>query len=163
MTNLPVSGGRPASRPLFRPAVAASLAAVAVALLIHTFDDRYSSGMFATAPNAMVLPRGLLILWAGLAIATLVADLRRPTASGRDGISTALWLCVILLASAAALPAIGFAATVTPLVPAALVAMGERRVLVLLLATTLLGPGLWLLFHHVLLIRLPSILPGGLM
>lgn len=163
MTDPLGSDGRSERRPLFRLAVAALLTAAAVALLVHTFDPRYASGMFATAPNAMVLPRVLLILWAGLALAGLVVDWRNPEASGRDGLSVAILLCGVMGTGAVALPAIGFAATVTLLVAAALIAMGERRIPVLLLATAVLGPGLWALFHHLLQIRLPSVLPGGLM
>ncbi|TFL16050.1 tripartite tricarboxylate transporter TctB family protein [Jannaschia formosa] len=163
MTAPAPTGGRPSRRPLWRFAVAALLLAAAAVLLIHSFDPRYSRGMYETAPRAMILPRGLLIAWGGMAAAAMAAEWLRPAPSDRDGTGTALWLAGVFLAGAIALPFAGFALTIAPVTFAALVVLGERRPLVLLAATALLGPGLWALFHHVLLIRLPSILPGGLL
>ncbi|WP_308917842.1 tripartite tricarboxylate transporter TctB family protein [Jannaschia sp. LMIT008] len=152
-----------AARSPFRLGLALLLAAAALALLAHAFAPRYATGIFATAPNAMVLPKVLLALWGGMALALVAVEWRGtgPVAAGRW--ATVLWLGAILVGAALLLPVAGFALTVTPVVFASLLAMGERRPLVLLVATAVLGPGLWALFHHVLLIRLPSILPGGLL
>lgn len=48
--------------------VAVVLLTTAVGMLAHSFAPRYVGGLFATAPNAMVLPRGLLLLWAGMVV-----------------------------------------------------------------------------------------------
>ena len=154
-----VEGRRSALRLL----VAGLLLGVALALLAHSYAPRYAAGMYATAPNAMVLPRVLLALWAGMAAVVLVAEWRAAPARPAGDLRPVLWLGGSLLLAAVALPHVGFAVMVTPLVGLSLVAMGERRPFVLLLATALLGPALWFLFHHVLLIRLPSILRGGLL
>ena len=142
-------------------ALAAALAAAGAALLAHSFAARYSTGVIASAPNAMTLPRALLGLWVALALAVAVAELRARKGEVSDPVRPALWLGGLLLLAAVLLPVAGFALAITPLVAASLVVLGERRPLPLLLATALLGPGLWYLFHHVLLIRLPSIVPGG--
>ena len=147
----------------FRVALPLALVALASGLLAHAFDARYATGIFATAPNAMALPKVLLALWAGLALAILVAEWRAEAAPASGDPRPVLWLGAMLVGAALLLPVTGFAIVVTPLVLGSLVAMGERRPIVLLAATALLGPGLWALFHHVLLIRLPSILPGGLL
>jgi hypothetical protein len=55
-------------RPLWRMVVAVVLLTTAVGMLAHSFAPRYVGGLFATAPNAMVLPRGLLLLWAGMVV-----------------------------------------------------------------------------------------------
>ena len=150
--------GRRAAYPLI---LAVALAAAGAALLAHSFAARYSTGVIASAPNAMTLPRTLLGLWVALALAVAAAELRARTGGRADLVRPALWLGGLLLLAAVLLPVAGFALTVTPLVAACLVALGERRPVPLLFATALLGPGLWYLFHHVFLIRLPSIMPGG--
>ena len=152
-----------AARSPFRVALAALLLVAALGLLAHTFAPRYAAGMWATAPRAMILPRAVLLVWAALAGAVLLAEWRGGAAAAAGELRPVLRLGGLLLVAAVALPWLGFALVVTPLVPAVLLVLGERRPVVLLLATALLGPGLWALFHHVLLIRLPSVLPGGLL
>ena len=156
----PDGGGRHSA---FRLAVAALLLLAALVLLLHSYAPRYAAGMYATAPNAMVLPRVLLVLWAGMAAAVLVAEWRATPDRPKGDVAPVLWLGAFFLVAAITLPFVGFAIMITPLMAAGLVVMGERHPLVLLAATALLGPGLWFLFHHVLLIRLPSIVPGGLL
>lgn len=163
MIDAPAPTWRPTRRPLYRLAVASILLATAIILMWHSFDGRYARGMFATAPNAMILPRGLLAIWMTLTVAAFVVDWVRPKTAAGDGLSAAIWLSGIFLAGAIALPHIGFAAMTTPVIGAGLIAMGERRVLPWLVATATLGPGLWFLFHHILSIRLPSVLPGGML
>ena len=158
MSSSPAPARRPA---LGRALLALALVVAAAGLLFHSTQPRYHSGVYATAPNAMVLPQVLLALWIALGLASLALDLRAPPASERRAYRPALLVGAGLLAMAVALPHAGFVLTVTPLVLASLVALGERRPLPLLAATVLLGPGLWYLFHHVLLIRLPSVATGG--
>ncbi len=147
------------------PALARALPALALlvgagVLYWHSLDPRYSAGMFATAPNAMVLPRVLLGGIAVLAAAVLVMEWGRPLATHTDA-RRAWMLAAAFAAAALALPFTGFAIMVTALMVVCLLVMGERRPLVLLTVTAITGPGLWYLFHHVLLIRLPSVISGG--
>ncbi|MGB3553263.1 MAG: tripartite tricarboxylate transporter TctB family protein [Jannaschia sp.] len=162
MTAPASSSAVPVRSPL-RVGLAAGLLGLALILLVHTYADRYTGGMWATAPNAMALPRALLSVWAGLAGVVLVAEWRGRVIASADDIRAVLWIAALLVAGAALLPWIGFLMAITPVVAGCLLALGERRPLVLILATAFLGPGVWALFHHALLIRLPSVLPGGLL
>ena len=154
------SGKRAIGLALARALPALALLAGAVALFHHSLDPRYSTGMFATAPNAMVLPRVLLGVIAVLSLAGLAMEWRRPLtvppSAGR-----AWLLCAAFAAAALLLPHTGFAIMITGLILVILPIMGERRPLVVLAVTAICGPGLWYLFHHVFLIRLPSIVSGG--
>lgn len=147
------------------PALARALPALAmlsgaVVLYRHSLEPRYATGMFATAPNAMMLPRVLLAVIGGLALAVLVMEWRRPMPAAAP--AGRVWMLAAAFAAAAvALPHTGFAIMITALMLASLLVMGERRPLVLLAVTAATGPALWYLFHHVLLIRLPSIVSGG--
>ena len=144
-----------------RALVTLALVALATGLLVHSTAPRYHTGIAASAPNAMVLPQVLLVLWIGLGLAALVGDLRASRRVDGGRLRPALLLAAALLATAVLLPRVGFLIVITPLVPACLVALGERRPVPLVGATLLLGPGLWYLFHHQLLIRLPSVATGG--
>lgn len=149
---------------LVRALPALALVLAAAALLHHSFAPRYARGMFATAPNAMVLPRVLLATIGLLACAVLVNEWRAPSgpAAGAQSAALRAWgLAAALTVAALALPHTGFAIMITALIPVCLLLTGERRPFVLLAVTAVTGPGLWYLFHHVLLIRLPSIVSGG--
>lgn len=146
---------------LRRAAVSGTLVAAGVALYVHTYKESYHTGFAASDPNAMLLPRALLAMLIALGCVAVWQDLRtlaRPLPSSR---AATVFLPAALLISAALVEYVGFLIAVTPLIAVTIVALGERRWKVVLATTAIVGVGFWFLFHHVLLIRLPSIASGG--
>lgn len=146
---------------LRRAAVSSTLVAAGVALYFHTYKLKYHTGFAATDPNAMLLPRVLLAMLIALGCIAVWQDLRRPASSLPSSRVATVFLPAALLIAAALVQYVGFLLAVTPLIAVTIAALGERRWTVILATTAIVGVGFWYLFQHVLLIRLPSIAPGG--
>ncbi|HSJ96887.1 MAG TPA: tripartite tricarboxylate transporter TctB family protein [Myxococcota bacterium] len=155
------AGSRRAAR-IRRAAVSGALAAAGLALYAHTYHEKYHTGFAASDPNAMILPRALLALLVALGALAAWRDLRVPDALPPPAPRMAtLLLPAALLAGSALVAYVGFLLAVAPLIAVALYALGERRWGAILATTAVVGVGFWYLFHHVLLIRLPSVMSGG--
>lgn len=144
-----------------RVAVSGALVAAGIALYVHTYHEKYHTGFAASDPNAMILPRALLAMLIALGALAAWRDLRTAVASQPDSRAATLILSAALLVASALVAYVGFVLAVAPLIAVALFALGERRWTALLATTAIVGVGFWYLFHHVLLIRLPSVASGG--
>lgn len=144
-----------------RVAVSGALVAAGIALYVHTYHEKYHTGFAASDPNAMILPRALLAMLIVLGALAAWRDLRTAVASQPDSRAATLILPAALLVASALVAYVGFVLAVAPLIAVALFALGERRWTALLATTAIVGVGFWYLFHHVLLIRLPSVASGG--
>lgn len=144
-----------------RVAVSGALVAAGIALYVHTYHEKYHTGFAASDPNAMILPRALLAMLIALGALAAWRDLRTAVASQPDSRAATFILPAALLVASALVAYVGFVLAVAPLIAVALFALGERRWTALLATTAIVGVGFWYLFHHVLLIRLPSVASGG--
>lgn len=117
--------------------------------------------------SAMLVPRIVLTIWCVMALAILVGELirqapRQRTAKAPRARSPLPLLMAAVLIAAVATASFGFLIPVLPLVALTLWLFRIRRPLPLVLGTVVIGGGLWFLFHHVLMIRLPALLTSGL-
>lgn len=156
-----MSAGARRGTQIRRVAVSGALVATGIALYVHTYHEKYHTGFAASDPNSMILPRALLAMLIALGALAAWRDLRTAVASQPDSRAATLFLPAALLVASALVAYVGFVLAVAPLIAVALFAMGERRWTALLATTAIVGVGFWYLFHHVLLIRLPSVASGG--
>lgn len=112
--------------------------------------------------GAMLVPRIVLTIWCVVAFAVLMVEVVRRTPVERISLSPLPLLMVMTLVAAIATASLGFLIPILPLMALTLWLFRIRRPLPLLLGTLVIGGGLWFLFHHVLLIRLPAMLTNGL-
>lgn len=151
---------------LNRAAFSGAVFVCTIALYFSTYSDQYKIGFATSDPNAMVLPRIVLSALAIFLLIDTINETRKallassPKTEIRAG---TYWLMMGMIAVTAAMPYTGFVLCVTPLVAAVVFFLGERRWLYILLTVFIAGVGFWFFFHHVLLIRLPSIISGGLL
>lgn len=132
--------------------IAAGLAAVGGAAV--------SLGNLAAQGDPLLLPGILIGLW--IALAGLILWREAARAPAREaGARKALAVIAASLASAALIAPIGMFLALALATPLVLWLCGERTAWRLIAVSAALGPGLWFLFHHVFLIRLPSLLSGG--
>jgi hypothetical protein len=113
--------------------------------------------------DAMLVPRVVLTLWSVIALAITLTELSRSMPTRHWAFSPLPMLMVAVLIAAVAVASLGFLLPSLPLVALTLWLFRVRRPLPLVLGTALIGGGLWFLFHHVLLIRLPTLLPSGVL
>ena len=146
-----------------RGVAAALLLAGLLAGLLASAGLAVSQGNLASVGDPLLLPGILIVCWVALAGLILWRESRR-TAGTTDPDPGRTWsvILVCLLGGAAVAP-FGMLLAVAFTTPAVLWLCGERSFWRLLGVATALGPGLWFLFHHVFLIRLPSLLSGGLL
>jgi hypothetical protein len=144
-----------------RAAVSVALAAAGIALYVHTYHAKYHTGFAASDPNAMMLPRALLAMLVVLGVIAAWQDWRGSAAALPASRAAMLALPAALLVASALVAYVGFVLAVAPLIAVVLVLLGERRWTAILATTLIVGVGFWFLFHHVLLIRLPSVASGG--
>lgn len=111
--------------------------------------------------DAMLVPRVVLSIWCLVAVLIVVTELVKGAPAVAPSFSPLPLLMVAVLVAALTMKHIGFLLPSLPLVALTLWLFRVRRPLPLMLATTLIAGGLWFLFHHVLLIRLPSLLTSG--
>ncbi|WP_110670037.1 tripartite tricarboxylate transporter TctB family protein [Salinicola halophilus] len=140
---------------LFHPRVLTALALLLV-----------GAGLSVTAwqgpADAMLVPRFVLAIWCAAALVVLIGELIRRAPMPRVSRSPLPLLMAAVLIAAVATASLGFLIPVLPLVALTLWLFRVRQPLWLALGTLILGGGLWFLFHHVLLIRLPTLLTNGL-
>lgn len=148
-----------------RPATIAFLSVLALlgsALLIHTFSGAYERAQIPGMSSPMLYPRLLLVAWVALSVLgighTLLAS---PDEEGEESSEplrvrqTALAM-VIVSAATLAMPAVGFAPSMTLAMLLLGWLLGYRRPVMLPVISVLFSFGLWHLFHNLLLIRLPN-------
>ncbi|NIC05652.1 hypothetical protein HBJ55_09460 [Halomonas sp. DX6] len=111
--------------------------------------------------DAMLVPRIVLTLWSGVALAITLVELSRVTGTGSWPLSTLPVLMGAVLIAAIAVASLGFLLASLPLVALTLWLFRLHRPLPMALGTLVIAGGLWFLFHHVLLIRLPTLLTSG--
>ncbi|MCB8840397.1 tripartite tricarboxylate transporter TctB family protein [Aurantimonas sp. VKM B-3413] len=153
--------------------ISAGFTLVGVVFLVAAFaGGGAGSGNLAAGDTPDALPRILLFAWVGLGLADLVRQLfagrgRAEVADGGVAGETAqsgvLGVMALALLLAVAIVFAGYLVPVLVVLPLLLYATGTRSPFAFLLSFLVLGPGLWFLFQHVLEIRLPSLLPGGLL
>ncbi|WP_148253129.1 tripartite tricarboxylate transporter TctB family protein [Aidingimonas lacisalsi] len=111
--------------------------------------------------DAMLVPRVVLTLWCGVALAITLVELSHATAMSSRSLSPLPVLMAAVLIAAIAVASLGFLLPSLPLVALTLWLFRLRRPLPLAVGTLVIAGGLWFLFHHVLLIRLPTLLTSG--
>ena len=116
---------------------------------------------WAGPSDAMLVPRVVLSVWCLVALLIVVAEAARGVPAVTPSFSPLPLLMAAVLVAALAMKHIGFLLPSLPLIALTLWLFRVRRPLSLILATILIAGGLWFLFHHVLLIRLPSLLTSG--
>lgn len=117
----------------------------------------------ASTDQPMRLPRILLGIWIVLSTgcALRAAFWAPPATGGERQTAKVVSFIVVLLLTAVALPVLGYAVAVTLGLGGLLWILGERDPLRFAVTLTLLGPGLWAVFHHLLGLRLPLLVSGG--
>lgn len=112
-------------------------------------------------PDAMLVPRIVLSLWCGVALVITIVEFWRASGMGNWSLSPLPVLMVAILVAAIAVAGLGFLIPALPLVALTLWMFRLHRPLSLAVGTLVIAGGLWFLFHHVLLIRLPTLLNSG--
>lgn len=116
---------------------------------------------WAGPSDAMLVPRIVLTLWCGVALAITIVEFWRASGLGNWSLSALPVLMAAMLIAAIAVASLGFLIPSLPLVALTLWMFRLRRPLPLAVGTLVIAGGLWFLFHHVLLIRLPTLLNSG--
>lgn len=112
--------------------------------------------------DAMLVPRIVLTIWCVVTLAVLIGEVVRCVPLENVTLSPLPLLMAAVLIAAIAMASLGFLIPTLPLIGLTLWLFRIRRPLPLILGTLVIGGGLWFLFHHVLLIRLPALLTSGL-
>jgi len=127
------------------------------------------AGNLAAGDTPNALPRILLMIWVGLGIVDLFR-LSFTSAAEKKGEDDAelpgtaiLGVMVLALVLAIAIVFAGYLVPVLIILPLLLYLTGTRTPFAFVLSYLLMGPALWFLFHHLLGIRLPILLSGGLL
>ena len=146
-------------------AISAIALIVGIGLLVLTLRDQQAQVNIAAGDAPADLPLILLTLWIMLSAFNLIRSL---APAGRDhfekiGMARQSPMILTLAATILGMLAFGYLIPVSVGLAVILVLLGERRPLIFATAWLVLGPGLWFLLHHVLQIRLPSFLSGGLL
>ena len=156
---------------IVRLAISSSVCLVGAAFLVSAFAGAGAgTGNLAAGDTPDALPRILLFAWVGLALADIVQQLlagrsdRVPAGGAETGVRQAhvALVMVISLAMAIAIVFFGYLIPILIGLPLLLYVTGTRSPVAFAASFLLLGPGLWLLFHHLLGIRLPILMSGGL-
>lgn len=142
---------------------------VGLAALLMWFSFVSGGGINAASTDSpMRLPRILLGLWiilaAGCGIRAIFLPARSPDSSddipkhlGRAGLMVGVLFLVAL-----SLPYLGYLFSVTVGLALLLLLLRETSPARFTFALLLLGPGFWALFHHILGLRLPLMVSGGM-
>lgn len=140
-------------------------------LIWNSFFDTNASGTGNMVANSSsgALTKPLSVIWVLLSTVILIKDLiygfLSKESENTENILPFKLLAVMALMSIIIflIPTLGFLIAITTSLPLLLVLMGTRGKWRVIVATAILGPTIWFVFHHVLLLRLPSIVPGGML
>jgi len=142
---------------------------VGLAALLMWFSFVSGGGInTASTDSPMRLPRILLALWivlaAGCGIRAILIPARSPVSPGEapQHLGRAALMVVVLFLLALSLPYLGYLFSVTVGMALILMLLRETSPLRFAGALLLLGPGFWTLFHHILGLRLPLMVSGGM-
>ncbi|MCG7599675.1 tripartite tricarboxylate transporter TctB family protein [Halomonas sp. McH1-25] len=111
--------------------------------------------------GAMLVPRVVLAIWCAMALSLVIVEALRRAPPLKPSLSPLPLLMGAVLVAAVTVDTLGFLLPALVLVALTLWLFRVRRPLPLLVGTVLIGGGLWFLFHHVLLIRLPAMMNSG--
>lgn len=144
--------------------------------LVVAFTTGGGRGNLAAGDTPDALPRILLFAWVGLGLADILRQVvgSRTSSPATDGDpaegvrdksqgSALAGVMALTLVLSIAIVFAGYLLPVLICLPVILFLTGTRKAMPFAAAFLLLGPGLWFLFHHMLGIRLPILLPGGLL
>ncbi|MBZ9558622.1 MULTISPECIES: tripartite tricarboxylate transporter TctB family protein [unclassified Modicisalibacter] len=134
---------------------------VLVAVLLLVVGVVLAGQAWSGPANAMLVPRVVLTLWSVIALAITVMELASHQSRDMRYLSPLPLLMASVLAAAVAVASLGFLVPSLPLVALTLWLFRVRRPVSLLMGTLVIAGGLWFLFHHVLLIRLPTLMTNG--
>ncbi|MGN7870654.1 tripartite tricarboxylate transporter TctB family protein [Paracoccus sp. 22332] len=137
----------------------------ALGLLVITLQDKRAQVNIAAADAPADLPLILLGLWALLSAIIFIRSLMPGQYEDIAPLGLMRQAPIVLILTVTILAMLSFGYLIPVSVGLALVLwlLGERRPLAFGLTWLVLGPGLWALLHHILQIRLPSLLSGGLL
>ncbi|MGP9807817.1 tripartite tricarboxylate transporter TctB family protein [Halomonas sp. AOP12-C2-37] len=134
---------------------------VLIALVLLIAGCALSISAWQGPADAMLMPRIVLALWCTVALFVLIGEVVSQLSVETMTFSPLLLLMAAVLTSAIATAWLGFVISALPVVALTLWLFRIRRPLPLVLGTLVIAGGLWFLFHHVLLIRLPAMLTSG--
>ncbi|GHB14930.1 tripartite tricarboxylate transporter TctB family protein [Salinicola rhizosphaerae] len=135
---------------------------VLTALMLLLAGAGLSISAWQGPADAMLVPRIVLTIWCAVAALVLIGECAKRLPREGGGLSPLPLLMAAVLVAAIAMASLGFLIPILPLVALTLWLFRIQRPLPLVLGTLIIGGGLWFLFHHVLLIRLPALLTSGL-
>lgn len=148
--------------------VSVLLIVVGGVLLFVRYEDAQQEGNLAATGSVIDLPSLLLIVWLALSFAALIRSYTKACgAETADELKSREIVALLPIATVTLVMAIGtvYLGYLIPVglgLPIVMWMLGERRPVQFIFSYLVLGPGLWFLFHHVLEIRLPSLLSGGM-
>lgn len=137
---------------ILAPAFFGVLALVGSGLFVHTFTE--AEGMYGAAESFMY-PRFTLTLWILFALVSFAQSLRRQAPAGRRGAGTLLLAAAAMTFLCLALVPLGFLLTGFIFFVAYALALGYRRLAVVVPSAACTTALLWLLFEKFLDIPLP--------
>ena len=142
-------------------------------LFATAITDSQNAVRNAASANAQVqLPAVLAGLWWAFSAFLIGASLFGETEDHGGGSNFNEWrrrvtdfktvaIVVVTAVIAVGMTFVGYLAAVSAGVLAILIILGERKPVQFAVVFLIFGPGLWYLFHNVLLIRLPTYSSGG--
>ncbi|WP_136065127.1 tripartite tricarboxylate transporter TctB family protein [Modicisalibacter radicis] len=111
--------------------------------------------------SSMAVPRATLSLWCFIALLITINELRRNIRIDSAMPVKVKMLMITVLVASLVIYYVGFLIVSAIIVPVILWLFKVRSPLHIALGTLLVGTGIWFVFHHVLLIRLPTLLESG--
>lgn len=140
--------------------VMATLAILGAGLFVHTYTDAYAGAEIVGMSSPLIYPRVMLVAWVLLAVLGLIDSVARAPELAEDEpergrVLLTLVAIAIVVATTLSMRWIGFAPSMAAAMLTLGFLMGYRRPVMLPLASIGFAFGIWYLFHHLLLIRLP--------
>ncbi|WP_447895037.1 tripartite tricarboxylate transporter TctB family protein [Vreelandella sp. GE22] len=126
-----------------------------------------SENMIANSSSGS-LTDPLSLLWVAMASIIFIKDIfgkisRNQEDNSKSTVSLKLITIMALISLIVWItPILGFFIVITTFLPLLLFLIGTKGKWQITIATIILGPAIWFLFHHLLSLRLPTILPGGI-
>lgn len=152
-------------RPNLETGISGMALLVALGLIVMTLQDEQAQVNIAAADAPTDLPLILLGLWVLLSAIILIRSLMpgQYTDAVALGLTRQAPIVTVLAVTILAMLSFGYLIPMSVGLALVLWLLGERRPLAFGLTWLVLGPGLWVLLHHILQIRLPSLLSGALL